>query len=138
MIWSSISTKPSAKILRQFSGAWLVFFLALGGRQYFGRGHHQTGLILGVLAVVIGGLGLLKPAAVRWLFVGCMVLAFPMGWVISHLMLALMFYGILTPIAIFFRLRGRDALSRKPDPGRATFWAPKPMPQDVRSYLRQY
>jgi hypothetical protein len=53
-------------------------------------------------------------------------------------MLALMFYGIITPIALFFRITGRDALSRRPAPSRASFWNPKRTPADMRSYFRQY
>ena len=138
MTWSDIPKNPTGKVLRQFSAAWLVFFLALGARQYFSRGHHQAGLLLGAIAIVIGGLGLLKPSALRWLFVGWMVLAFPIGWAISQIMLALMFYGLLTPIAFLFRVKGRDLLSRKPSPQRASFWIPKQTPQDVRTYFRQY
>src|SRR5438552_1853754 len=137
MAWFYLLPPPTQRVLRQFSGAWLVFFLALGARQYFGRGHHAAGLALAVVAIVIGSLGLLKPAAVRWLFVSWMVLAFPIGWVISQIILALIFYGLLTPIAFVFRLQGRDLLCRKPTPGRQSFWTPKQTPHDVRSYFRQ-
>src|SRR2546427_7841223 len=130
MTWSDIPTNPTRKVLRQFSAVWLVFFLAIGARQYLGRGHHQFGIVLGALAVVIGGPGLFKPAAVRWLFVGWMVLAFPIGWLISQIMLTLMFYGLLTPLAFILRLRGRDLLCRKPAPERPSFWPPKTTPQD--------
>jgi hypothetical protein len=87
---------------------------------------------------VVGGLGLIRPAAMRWLFVGATVLAFPIGWVVSQVMLAVMYYGIITPLAVWFRLRGRDLLSRKPAPNRASFWAPKHTPSDMRAYFRQY
>jgi len=138
MTWSDIPFKPTAKALRQFAAAWLVFFLAFGAHQYWVRKHTSVGLGLMILALAIGPLGLTKPAAVRWLFVGWMVLAFPIGWLISALMLLVMFYGILTPVALFFRLRGRDLLQRKPAPEATTFWVPKETPQDVRSYFRQY
>jgi hypothetical protein len=138
MTWSDLPTNPSPKVLRQFSAAWLVCFLALGARQYFGRGHNQAGLTFGATAVVIGLLGLAKPAAVRWIFVSWMVIAFPIGWAISQITLALMFYGLLTPIAFLFRLQGRDLLSRKPAPERNTYWTLKPTPQDIHSYFRQY
>jgi len=91
-----------------------------------------------VIAILIGGLGLVKPVAVRRLFVACTVLAFPIGWVISQIMLALMFYGLVTPIAFIFKVQGRDLLARKPATDRATFWMPKKMPTDVSSYFRQY
>jgi len=88
--------------------------------------------------VVFGVLGLIKPSAIQLLFKGCMWLAFPIGWVISQLMLLIMFYGLVTPVAWLFRIRGRDLLSRKPAPDRVTFWVPNEAPGDVRSYFRQY
>jgi hypothetical protein len=137
MTWSDVPLKPSTRALRQFAGAWLVFFLAFGAHQFLVRKHPAAGLVLMGLAVAIGLLGLIKPPAVRWLFVGWMILAFPIGWTISLLMLLLMFYCVLTPVALVFRLRGRDLLHRKPAEA-ASFWLPKQMPQDVRSYFRQY
>jgi len=53
-------------------------------------------------------------------------------------MLALMFYGIITPLALLFRIRGRDLLARKPAPNRPTFWTPKQTPEDMGAYFRQY
>jgi hypothetical protein len=138
MTWSEIPFRPGTKALRQFAAAWLIVFLAFGAPQYLVRRHPGTGLALMSMAVVIGALGLVKPLAVRWIFVGWMVIAFPVGWVISELMLLLMYYAILTPVAFLFRLQGRDLLRRKREPDATTFWLPKDTPQDVRSYLRQY
>jgi hypothetical protein len=138
MTWSDIPRSPTSRALRQFAAAWLVFFLAFGAHQYLVRGHHTVGVVVATLAVVFGGLGLARPAAVRWLFITWMVLAFPIGWAISQIMLAVMFYLLLTPVAILFRFQGRDPLARKPAPNRDSFWDPKPAPQDVRSYFRQY
>ncbi len=135
---SDLPLNPTAKALRQFAGAWLVFFLAFGLHQWLAKGHAQVGPALCVLAVVIGLLGLIKPGAVRWIFVGWMLLAFPIGWLISQLTLVVLFYGLITPVALFFRLRGRDLLSRKRDAGRPSFWIPKKTPTDVKSYFRQY
>jgi len=138
MTWSDIPRNPTPKALRQFSAAWLVFFLVIGAHQYLKRDHHTLGLVLAVLSLVFGIPGLAKPAVVRWLFVTWMTLAFPIGWAISQLMLAVMFYLLLTPLAFLFRLQGRDPLARKPNPNRPSFWEPKPNPRDVRSYFRQY
>src|ERR1017187_4002693 len=138
MKWSDLPLKPTARALRQFAGAWLILFLAVGVHRYVARGQHEVGIAVGVMAVVIGGGGLIRPAAMRWLFVGVTVLTFPIGWVVSQIMLAIMFYGIITPLALWFRLRGRDLLARKPTPSRASFWAPKHTPDDMGAYFRQY
>src|SRR5687767_3364665 len=123
----------SRRNLRQFAAACLVFLLAAGAHQWFARGNQKTGVILATVALMVGVLGLIKPAAIRWLYVAAMALTFPIGWVISRLMVLLMFYGIITPVALFFKLRGRDLLCRKASPDRASFWTPKSTPQDVRS-----
>jgi hypothetical protein len=138
MKWSDLPVNATARVLRQFAAAWLIFFLAVGAYRYLARGQHSLGIAVGLMAVIVGVMGLIRPAAVRWLFVGATVLAFPIGWVVSQLMLALMFYGIVTPLALLFRLRGRDLLARKPAPHRSTFWLPKQTPEDLRSYFRQY
>jgi hypothetical protein len=138
MTWSDIPLRPTTRALRQFAAAWLVFFLALGSHQCLVRKHPVVGLVLMALALVIGLLGLIKPNAVRWLFVGWMVAAFPIGWLISLLMLLLMFYCVITPVALVFRMRGRDLLRRRRAPSGNTFWLPKDTPDDVRSYFRQY
>ena len=138
MRWSALPLKPTSRVLRQFAAAWLVFFLAVGVYRYLVRGQHQVGITFGVMAVVVGLTGLIRPAAVRWLFVGATVVAFPIGWVVSQFMLAAMFYGILTPLAVLFRIRGRDLLALRPAPNRPTFWTPKQTPEDVGSYFRQY
>src|SRR5881394_976944 len=122
MKWSDVPFQPTEKALRQFAAGWLVFFLSFGAHQYLARGHHQLGLAFGLLAVFVGWLGLVRPATVRWLFVGWMVLAFPIGWLMSQLMLLTMFYIIITPVALFLRLRGRDLLSRRPTSGAVSFW----------------
>lgn len=138
MKWSDIPFHPTGKALRQFAAAWLVFFLAVGTYQYVVRGHQRWGLTLILLAIAVSVLGLVRPAAVRWIFVGWMVLAFPIGWLLSQIMLLLLFYGVITPVALLFRFRGRDMLRSKPAPNRPTYWLPKQTPQDVTSYFHQY
>lgn len=136
--FSSKESPVSNRALRQFAGAWLVVFLVLGAHQYLARGHQQRGLALMVLAAVIGVPGLIKPGAVRWLFEGWMVLAYPIGWLVTQVMLALMFYGVITPVAVLFRLKGRDPLCRKLDAEKTSYWTDKETPQDPRTYFRQY
>ena len=138
MKWSDIPLRPTAKALRQFAAAWLLVFLAIGARQYLAYGHHLWGFILMALAVTIGLLGLIRPVAVHWIFVAWMAVAFPIGWFVSQLLLAVLFYGVITPVALLFRLRGRDLLGRKRSPQRSTYWLPKQTPQDARTYFHQF
>jgi hypothetical protein len=138
MHWSDIPFDPPRKTLRQFAGLWLLAFGGLAVWEYAQRGHGTWALALAILALTVGPLGLVWPRLVRPIYVGWMVLAFPIGWLVSRLILAVMFYGVFTPVALVFRLIGRDALTLKCGEGRTTYWVPKPPPAGVRSYFNQF
>ena len=67
-----------------------------------------------------------------------MILAFPIGWVVSRLLLAILFYGVVTPMGLVLRLGGRDPLRLARPAARTTYWMAKPGPADLRSYFRQF
>ena len=90
------------------------------------------------VALGVGLLGLVRPKAIRYLFLAAMVAAFPIGWLVSQCVLAVMFYLILTPLALFFRARGRDVLGRKRPGDCQSFWTEASTPEDMRRYFRQY
>ena len=138
MQWSDIPFKPDRKTLRQFAGLWLVFFGGMAIWQSLVRGRTGLGLSVGALALVVGVAGLIRPEWVRLIYVGWMVLAFPIGWTVSQVMLLLMYWGLFVPIGLIFRLIGRDALHRARRPGVESYWIPKPAPADVKNYFKQF
>jgi RsiW-degrading membrane proteinase PrsW (M82 family) len=129
---------PSNRLLRQFAGLWIVFFLAIAARQEFQHQRHVAAIVIAALAVTVGPLGLLFPRAIRPIFIGWMGLAYPIGWVVSRVVLGAIFYGLFTPVAWIFRMIGRDVLVLKARPAAATYWCPKPGAEDQSQYLRQF
>lgn len=138
MQWADLPLKPTSRMLRQFAGLWCLFMSGLAAWQWLGHDRPLLALGLLLLGVVIGGAGLLRPSAIRPLFIGCMVAAFPIGWTVSRLILALIFYGLFTPIGLIFRLMGRDVLQLRRPADRETYWQPKPMTTEPNRYFRQY
>ena len=138
MQWSDIQLDPPRRTLRQFAGLSLVVFGGLACWGYFAKGRVTSSAVLATLAIAIGLPGLVRPRLVRPVYVGSMILAFPIGWAVSRVLLATLFYGVVTPMGMAFRLSGRDALYLARQPGRATYWMPKPAPADLRSYFRQF
>jgi hypothetical protein len=137
MGWSDITFSPTQRTLRQFAQLWIVFFAGLALWHGAWRGQPALGLALVALALTIGPLGLLRPRSIRPIYIGWMVLAFPIGWMLSSLVLAIVYYGVITPIGLAFRLMGRDALRRRARKSD-TYWQPKPPVTDVRRYFRQF
>jgi hypothetical protein len=138
MRWSDIQFEPTQKTLRQFAALWLAFFGALALWHGLARGRIIIGIGLGLLALVVGLLGLARPSWMRFVYVGWMVAAFPVGWTISQVMLAVMYFGLFAPIGLMFRLLGRDSLHLARRLEVKTYWIPKPAPIDLARYFRQF
>jgi hypothetical protein len=138
MQWSDIPLDPPRQTLRQFAGLWLLFFTGLASWQAIVRENTNAACLYGGLAAVIGLVGLAHPRFIRPVFVGCMIATFPIGWVVSHVLLAVVFYGLLTPLAVIFRLAGRDPLQLRCPQEKETCWKPKPQAESVQSYFRQF
>lgn len=74
----------------------------------------------------------------RWIFVGLMVLAFPIGFVLSQVLMAAIYYLVMTPIGLVFRLMGRDVMGRKLDPSKASYWHDRGPQRSPSSYFKLY
>ena len=123
-------------MLRQFAGAWLVVFAIFALLQAF-RGKDQSAALLAATAVA-GIIGIVWPRNFKWLFIAASLITFPIGWVLSNVLLALIFFFIITPIGLALRLRGRDELQLRRARHRTTFWVDRRKPPKPENYLKQY
>jgi len=110
--------------------------LALSGWSLW-RNHPGRAAIL----AAAGGLILLGLAIPPWAVLfhrGWMKLAATLGYVNSRILLAVSYYGMVTPLAFFCRLAGRDPLDRR-RPGRDSYWIPRPKTrQDPEQFERLF
>ncbi len=95
---------------------------------------------LGVWSVggLVAGAVLGSTPLARRVFVGWTSAAEPIGWTVSMVLLALVYYGVVTPTALVARLVGRDALARRLDREAASYWVERPRGGGVDRYFRQY
>jgi TRAP-type C4-dicarboxylate transport system permease small subunit len=137
MQWSDVVAPPPAKILRQFAVLCLVVFgmIAAVGAWRGTSSTVMTAIAAGGL--LTGAVGVVRPQAIRWIYSGWMIAVFPIGWTISRLTLAVLFYLVFTPIGLVFRLLRRDALRRR-EPGATSLWEPKPAARSSEEYFRQF
>ena len=137
MRWSDIPRKPESSTLRWFAAIWLAWFFSLACVAWLGQGDVIAASVLLGVGIVAGLPGLVHPQVIRSVFLGAMMVTFPLGWVVSHVMFALVFYCLFLPVGILFRLTGRDALGRRLDRSRGSYWSTKPRSCEPRSYFRQ-
>ena len=133
-----IKWNPTARELRVF-GILLFLIFGLFGAWLIWEGN-SLALVASVSAIALFGgiLGAMWPEFLRPLYRLWMALVFPVGWVVSHLILALVFFCILTPIGLMMRLTGHDPLKLKYDRQRASYWSERPAQADDSRYFRQF
>jgi hypothetical protein len=138
MKWNDLPLKPEDRTLRQFAGLWTMVFSGIAVVRF---ASHDPALISGGLllaALLVGVPGLFRPGWVRPIFVGWIVAVFPIGWCLSHLLLAFCYFGLFTPLGLIFQLIGRDELNLRTTTNIGSFWQPRRQPADAASYYGQF
>ena len=134
-----VNTDPTRKQLNQFGFIWLGFLTLFGAIVFFKLGEPTVAKVLWVLAVVVPVVGWSVPAFMRLVFVGMSYLAWPIGFVVSHVVLALVYYLVFMPIGLVMRVIGYDPMKRRFDPEAATYWIERdPKASEAKRYFRQF
>jgi len=135
-----VNWRPSSSDLRIFAGLLWLFLLGMGAACFYPTLLDTRLLVLIVATTVMLLVGLLFPALLRPIYLGWMVVAFPIGWCVSHLLMAIIFYLIVTPVGLIMRLVGYDPLYRYFDRSASTYWQRRDTshPEDLERYFRQY
>jgi polyferredoxin len=142
-----INYRPDRHTLRQFGVIALLAFGLLGALIFWRRAvigiplGGATPVVAGVLWAIAGLSGLFSLAAPglnRFLYVGLVTITWPIGFVLSYLLMGIIFYLVITPVGLIFRLIGRDPLHRRFDRRAGTYWVRHREPENVERYFRQY
>lgn len=134
-----LDLNPSPDKLRQFGSIAPIMLLIIGLVLRWRVGL-SIALIAGMclLGILIFLASRVSPKLVRPIYVGLTIIGFPIGWIVSHLVLLLFYFGIITPVALIFRLLGRDMLHRRWESGRETYWTEHPRCDSIERYFRQF
>lgn len=123
------------------------------------RQEKQFGLVLSLIALVIGLwplfdketiswpwalastalllIALLAPVVLSPLFKAWMSIGHVLGIINNHLLLAIIFFIFITPLALFFRLTGRDALHMKQKKA-TSYWQKEEKKWPPESFKNQF
>ncbi len=123
--------------LRTF-GVTMAVALAVLGALFLWRGKGGSAWLFSGSAVLLGSAlvtpVLLKPVQRLW-----MSFAIVLGWVMTRVILIVLFYVGVTPVALVARLFGKRFLELGFDRDRASYWEKKPEPtRGVERYESQF
>ena len=134
-----INTDPTRRQLNQFGSIWMGFVAFFGAIAFFKFHNPSLARGLWVAAVVVPIVGWVFPRFMRWVFLGMSYLAFPIGFVVSHVVLAVVYYLVLTPIGLLTRLFGYDSMKRRFDPETKSYWVERSAEGvEPKRYFRQF
>ena len=122
---------------RSFGLTFTAVFAALGAMMAYKSNPHYfvaLGLSVFFLAAALAFPAVLHPLNVAWMRLGAI-----MNRIVSPIVLGVIYFGFLTPIAAAMRGRGRDPLLRRFGPELKSYWIKRDPPgPDGSTFPRQF
>ena len=129
--------KSGKSELRKFGNTIGIILMIIAGFLFWKeKESFQILLSVGILLCVLGIAIpiILKP--VYWIW---MIFANILGWIMTRLILSLLYYGIFTPIGLIARLFGKQFLELKWDKTSSTYWNYYPKQKfEKENYEKQF
>lgn len=137
MIEEIKNIKSEKSDVRKFGITIGLFLIILAGYLFWrGRDAFEVTLVSGIALCVLGFAipVVLKP--IYWIW---MILAIILGWIMTRVILSLLFFIVITPIGLFSRLSGNRFLDLKWDKSKDTYWNYRTTKQlNNEDYERQF
>ncbi|MFN0019141.1 MAG: hypothetical protein ACKVP0_12835 [Pirellulaceae bacterium] len=149
-----INWRPDRKQLRQFGlaaapllplGAWCVTtetsvirWLWSGTPLLWDSGNLTIVALAAVIGALAATLAIAKPELHKFPFLFLSILTSPIGMVLGEVLVAVIYFGIFTPLAVLFGLLGRRPLDWRLNRQAATYWQPKKYRRTPASYFQQF
>lgn len=132
-----VKWRPDAAELRRFAVSMLVGFSLLGLFSAWRAKEISTGSIALWSIGVFLAMAAFVPTLGRAAYLGVYLPTSIIGYFVSHVILASMFFFIITPLGITLRLMGKDPLQQRRLKHKSG-WTPVKGVKDEDSYYRQF
>ena len=127
----------SEKRLRQFGITVGAVFLALTLWMFLKQYPILFQYLLGIIGILLMVIGISCSSVLRRIYKVWMGIAFAMGWIVSRILLVIIFYLVLTPIGLTARLFGKDFLDIRVKKVQDSHWIKRDREKAV-NYEKMY
>ena len=83
-------------------------------------------------------LSLIHPKANKGLFIALSVVAYPIGFVLSYVIMGTLFFAVITPTGLVMRALGKDPLEKRFTANAPTYWSQCRSKRPSASYFQQF
>ena len=131
-----VKWRPDAKELRQFAVAMLIGFFVLGLLSVWrGKGITSGAIVLWGIGAFLA-MAAFVPKLNRLAYLAVYLPTSIIGYFVSHILLGLMFFLVITPLGFLLRLMGKDLLQKRRQAKAA--WTPVKSVSSEDRYYRQF
>lgn len=133
-----VKTEFTRRELLWFGPLFALFVGLVGAMLIYRFNAHAVAYSIWSIAVPLIVVYYLIPAIRRPVYLGWMKATMPIGWVISVLMLAAIYWLVITPIGLLMRLVNYDPMNRRFERSAKTYWVRRQPTGDINRYFKQY
>ncbi|NNE97722.1 MAG: hypothetical protein HKN25_01745 [Pyrinomonadaceae bacterium] len=128
----------SRRELLWFGPLFALFVGVVGAILIYQIGANRAAYILWAIALPLIIIYYLVPVFRKPIYRGWLYATMPIGWVISHALLAAIYLLLVIPIGLLMRLVGYDPMNRGFDPSTKSYWVMRGPTRDMNRYFKQY
>ncbi len=133
-----LDINPDCKKLRSFAWVSTFVFAVVAFMLHRDESGKWIQIVAASFACYSFFCAMISPGLVRPLYVILTVLAFPIGWISSNIILMLLYYGMILPVGVLLRFFGKDPVDKRFKDGAISSWVPKKQDLDRKRYYNQY
>lgn len=133
-----LNKDPSRRELNVFGGLFALFFGIVGALIHWKFEAPTVAMTVWCVAAAVVVVFFAVPPVRLPIYLGWIYAAYPIGWTLSHVLLAIIFYGMFTPIGLVMRLLGHDPMQRRLDRDAKTYWSEHNPGGEPGRYFRQF
>ena len=123
--------------LRKFGITIGVILLIVAGFLYWKE--KESFQILITLGVVLCVFGIAKPVVLKPIYWIWMIVATILGWIMTNLILSLLFYIVITPIGLILQFFGKKFLELRMNKSKESYWNYRKIKQlNMEDYEKQF
>ena len=124
------------KDLRNFGITLGTILAVIGAVLYFRQKPNSVYFLMISLALLLPAL--IFPQILKMPYRFWMKLSDIMGWIMTRVILTILFYLVFTPTALILKVIKKDLLNLKIKPNQSSYWLEKKTQLDKQSILKQY
>ena len=133
-----IERHPSRRQLAVFGLLWLMFFSFWAAASWWNSGFDWKTILYFALAIAVPAAGIIRFEILRIVYVLAATITFPIGMILSSVILVVIYYLVITPTGLILRLAGYDPMKRRFNRAAETYWSPRKQDAAAERYFKQF